>query len=148
FGMGRALFEGADAGNQIGLWVTDGTASGTQELTGIAGAYPGGLFGSVFPFGFFSLIDANFTVVKNNEVVFQGRDSTGQYGLWATDGTATGTHEIPGLVLPGFASDPFTAFNGEVLFDAVDTFGKARLWETDGTAAGTHQVAGVPAFGF
>jgi hypothetical protein len=124
--MTRAVFEGADANGRIGLWVTDGSGTGTQELAGIAGAYPGGLFGSAFSFGF-SAIDAGFIVIKN-EAVFQGRDATGQFGLWVTDGTATGTHEIPGVVLRGFSPANFTVFNGEVLFDAVGPGGKAVLW--------------------
>jgi hypothetical protein len=40
-----AMFEGMDSAGIKGLWVTDGSASGTYELTGIAGAYAGGLFG-------------------------------------------------------------------------------------------------------
>ena len=34
---GKALFTGADTAGHLGLWMTDGTAAGTQELTGIAG---------------------------------------------------------------------------------------------------------------
>jgi ELWxxDGT repeat protein len=34
-----ALFEGADNTGQYGLWVTNGTAAGTFEFTGITGAY-------------------------------------------------------------------------------------------------------------
>jgi len=32
------LFRGVDANGQAGLWVTDGTAAGTHELTGISNA--------------------------------------------------------------------------------------------------------------
>jgi ELWxxDGT repeat protein len=148
--VAKALFEGANAAGQVGLWMTDGTAAGTEELTGITGAYTGGLFGSVFslgsPFFTFSAIDPGFTVIKD-QAVFQGRDATGQFGLWVTDGTAAGTHEITGISLPGFSPAFFTVFNGEVLFDAAGPAGKAGLWETDGTASGTHQLTGVPGFG-
>ena len=41
---GEAVFSGLDADGDIGLWVTNGTAAGTHELTGINGANPGGLF--------------------------------------------------------------------------------------------------------
>jgi ELWxxDGT repeat protein len=35
----KVLFAGLDASNQTELWVTDGTAAGTHELTGISGAF-------------------------------------------------------------------------------------------------------------
>ncbi len=38
----RAVFSGLDASDHINLWVTDGTAAGTSELTP-AGAYYYGL---------------------------------------------------------------------------------------------------------
>jgi len=37
-----ALFDGLDSSG-LGLWVTNGTAAGTHELTGIAGANASGL---------------------------------------------------------------------------------------------------------
>jgi ELWxxDGT repeat protein len=45
-----AIFQGTDSAGDRGLWVTDGTAGGTYELTGVGGAYAGGLFGG--PTGF------------------------------------------------------------------------------------------------
>jgi ELWxxDGT repeat protein len=36
---------------------------------------------------------ADFTVF-NGEVLFVGTDANVQIGLWATDGTTAGTHEI------------------------------------------------------
>jgi ELWxxDGT repeat protein len=42
----RALFEGYDAGGIDGLWVTDGTSTGTSELT-VAGSFASGLFFNV-----------------------------------------------------------------------------------------------------
>jgi ELWxxDGT repeat protein len=35
------LFNGTDVATKLGLWVTDGTAAGTYELTNISGAYQG-----------------------------------------------------------------------------------------------------------
>ena len=37
------LFAGNDASGHVGLWVTDGRASRTYELTGIAGAAANGV---------------------------------------------------------------------------------------------------------
>src|SRR5262249_34977854 len=123
------------AGGKLGLWVTDGTAAGTHELTGIAGADP-----------FFGLSPSGFTVFTS-EVLFSGSDTTNQFGLWVTDGTAAGTHELTGIVgaNPTFELQPFdlTVFNGEVLFVGLDAAGQHGLWATDGTAAGTHEFTGI-----
>ncbi len=69
---GAVLFRGLDANGDLGLWVTNGTAAGTYELTGISGAYSGGLFSGYFP---------AFTVL-NGEVLFGGIDAAGNDGLW------------------------------------------------------------------
>jgi ELWxxDGT repeat protein len=69
------MFSATDAPGDRGLWVTDGTAAGTYELTGISGVYSAGLFGG--PTGF----APDFTNF-NGEVLFQARDTTGNFGLW------------------------------------------------------------------
>ena len=46
------------------------------------GAYSGGLAPS------------DFTVINNNEVLFDGVDASGNHNLWATNGTVAGTHEL------------------------------------------------------
>jgi hypothetical protein len=37
------MFDGQDASDTYGLWLTNGTRAGTDELTGISGANSGGL---------------------------------------------------------------------------------------------------------
>ena len=59
------LFEGTDSGGAQGLWVTDGTAAGTSEIS-VTGANPGGI------------IPSEFTVF-GNKVVFAG------YGITAPE---------------------------------------------------------------
>jgi ELWxxDGT repeat protein len=143
---GKVLFNGIDAAGNEGLWVTDGTAAGTQELTGVSGANPGGLFHGWNPV---------FTVF-NGEVLFTGLDAANNFGLWVTDGTAAGTHELTNIsgANPGpagglFGGEPvvapadFTVFNGEVLFNGIDAAGLSGLWVTNGTAAGTHELTGI-----
>jgi hypothetical protein len=44
------MFAATDSAGRKGLWVTDGSVAGTHELTGISGAYTGGIFGG--PTGF------------------------------------------------------------------------------------------------
>ena len=141
----EALFEGLDAANNNGLWVTNGTAAGTYELTGISGAYTGsgGLFGRSATTG--SAFPPDFTVF-NSAVLFNGLGTAGNNGLWATDGTAAGTHEligISGIAATGVDPHYLTAFNGEVLFEGTEADGTKGLWVTDGTAAGTHELTGI-----
>jgi ELWxxDGT repeat protein len=79
-------------------------------------------------------------------VLFNGFDAAGKQGLWVTDGTTAGTHEIAvnGAAPGGLNPSDLTAFNHhEVLFNGVDAAGKHSLWETDGTTAGTHEITGI-----
>jgi ELWxxDGT repeat protein len=134
---GEALFNGYDANKHVGLWVTDGTAAGTYELTGIAGA--SGIF--------FSGLDPEYMTVFNGEVLFDGYDTNYNYGLWVTNGTVAGTHELTGIAgayAGGLGPVDLTVFNGEVLFNgADDTHSGAGLWVTNGTAAGTYELTGI-----
>lgn len=88
---GKAVFQGHDASGNFGLWTTDGTGEGTHEITGIIGAYSGGLFGGPFapPVPDFTIFD--------NEISFTGTDTSGNFGLWITNGTAEGTYELAGF---------------------------------------------------
>jgi ELWxxDGT repeat protein len=132
----EVLFAGLDAAGIRGLWASDGTAVGTHELTGIAGASTSGA-------GF---SPTDFTVFKG-KVLFEGVDTAGHEGLWVTDGTAAGTHELTGIkgaYSGGLAPSDFAVINkNEVLFNGVDASGNHTLWETNGTAAGTHELSGV-----
>ena len=139
---GQILFSGYDSSGQLGLWETDGTASGTHELTGIAGAATIGQ--GIGPPG---LMPSDLTVY-NGQILFSGYDSSGQRGLWETDGTASGTHEVTGIagaLTTGTGLDPYdlTVYNGKALFSGSDASGGVGLWETNGTAAGTHELTSV-----
>jgi ELWxxDGT repeat protein len=130
---------GTNANNQYGLWVTDGTASGTHELTGIEGA-------SLVGFG------PQFLTAFDGVAIFDAIDAADKNGLWMTDGTAAGTHEITGISGAGDVFNPtnFTVLNDKVLFTAYNTSGQEGLWVTDGTAAGTHEldpIGGASSYG-
>jgi ELWxxDGT repeat protein len=137
---GLALFEGMDAAGHKGLWVSNGTAAGTSELT-IANA--NGIFNNI------GGVDGNpdFTTY-NGVALFQGEDDSGNVGLWMTDGTGAGTHEIAPSTITGaslqFDPDSFIVYQGKVYFAAenntTDTGDGGNLWVTDGTAAGTTQI--------
>jgi ELWxxDGT repeat protein len=71
---------------------------------------------------------------------FEGVDAAGFQGLWVTDGTPAGTHEITNIsgaysggLFPGGINPDLTVFHGRVLFVGYDTTG-IGLWETNGTA--------------
>ena len=90
---GEALFVGVDNTMHIGLWETDGTTGGTQEIgglgnDGISGEDTGN-----------EGLDPSELTVFGNYVLFNGADAAGQthIGLWITDGTAQDTKEIGGV---------------------------------------------------
>jgi FG-GAP-like repeat len=104
---GDMLFTGCDSSGLYGLWVSNGTAVGTHELTGIAGAQASGV--GLDPTGF---------TVYNGEALFTGYDSSGKLGLWVTNGTVAGTHELTGVAgaaTTGLAPTGLTAVGGPVL---------------------------------
>ena len=83
------LFEGENTSNQLGLWETNGTATGTFELAPIGGAYTG----PTLPIG---LAPSNLTSF-NGGALFEGLNASRDLGLWTTDGTAAGTMELTGI---------------------------------------------------
>src|SRR5262249_310658 len=120
---GRMLFSGVDISGDTGLFETDGTSAGTHELTVPGalttqeGALPGGL-------------SASNRTVYNGYVFFAGDEASGQVGLWETDGTASGTHELTGIIgaatigqgvgPPGLLPTDLTVFNDQILFAGND----------------------------
>ncbi|MDE2198432.1 MAG: Hint domain-containing protein [Rhodospirillales bacterium] len=103
----KAVFEGVDAGNQYSLWVTDGTAAGTQELVvpGLAMA----LTSAQFP-GY--LVPGPNFYAMGNQVYFSVPDPFTSRDLWITDGTVAGTREIApaGVGIGGLNPMTFGAF--------------------------------------
>jgi ELWxxDGT repeat protein len=94
----KVLFDATDASGQTTLWVTDGTAAGTVEIgglnnKGVSGAAPGGIAG----IGTTINLRTSFTA-NGNYATFAALDSANQYGLWVSDGTVAGTHELSGYV--------------------------------------------------
>jgi ELWxxDGT repeat protein/VCBS repeat-containing protein len=145
FAGGEEIFDGPNP-LRTSLWVTDGTASGTHELTSIVGAsrtlIEDPRFNGQVPL---NVRDWKLTVF-NSEVLFNGVNTSEQHGLWVTDGTASGTHEITGIVGAnqlGVNPLGITVFNGEALFSGTNASGQRGLWLTDGTAAGTHEITGI-----
>jgi hypothetical protein len=132
---GQVLFNGASAANisgpagHLGLWTTNGTAAGTQELTSISGAATTGL----------GLNPSDLTVF-GNEVLFAGKDKDGLHGLWETNGTPGGTSELfAGAAPTGLLPSGLTVLGDKVLFNGLGASGNG-LWVTDGTPGGTSEL--------
>jgi ELWxxDGT repeat protein len=136
----KVLFSGADANAASsfdrGLWVTDGTASGTSEIS-VAGAATYNSF--IRPYGF---NPQDFTAV-GSKVLFQAVDTADNTGLWVTDGTSAGTSElsVAGAAPGGLDPSSITRFGGKVLFAGRDANSHYNLWVSDGTASGTSELA-------
>ena len=132
---GKIVFGGYDAAGAIGLWVSDGTAGGTHEITSIAGA-------ATTAFG----LDPYDLTAYNGEILFSGWDATGGSGLWVSDGTAAGTHELSvagASAKNGLSPYDLTVYDGLLFFNGCNSSGELGFWETDGTAAGTHELTGI-----
>lgn len=118
------------------LWVTNGTASGTRQ---ISGQHP-----LLDPLGGTKPPDY---AVSNGDLFYitSGPGGNG-YELWKTDGTDAGTVQLASFTPPpgGLRPGALTDVNGTLLFTADDGTNGPALWKSDGTAAGTVLVR--PAF--
>jgi ELWxxDGT repeat protein len=145
--FGKVLFDGSNKAGLDSLWGSNGTAAGTAQVAGIVGAFSGGLFNGVAHPDFTSF---------DGSVLFEGRDTSGNYGLWVTsNGTAAGTHEISGIsgadakgifapVLAGQATPHFTVIaGGKLIFSGVDESGDTNLWVTRSPTAAPVELTGV-----
>jgi hypothetical protein len=161
----KVFFVAIDTDDYRGLWITNGTTSGTAEVGGLnnAGiaAGPNGTGFSVAPDNIISFGNDVFVIGSNSLWVSNGTASgtvdianlgavdltvfgtkalfEAEESLWITDGTAAGTREIG----PGNGGiGNFTVLGNKVLFTATDPGGFDTLWLTDGTAAGTSEIGG------
>jgi ELWxxDGT repeat protein len=107
------------------LWVTDGTARGTKDLTK---AYS------------FATNPADITVL-GGKAIFWGHSTGFNRDLWVTDGTSAGTYDYAGFSNVG--PDPaLTVLGTKALFEVTALSGDSFLWVTDGTFAGTKFLTG------
>ena len=113
----RLFFRARSVSSDYEIWVTDGTATGTQR---VSAQYPLDL------------------IALGSELLFLAN------GLWKTDGTAAGTTQLTAQV--GGFSGELTRAGNRVFFrggghngDVLDV----EPWMSDGTAAGTQRVADI-----
>jgi len=82
--------------------------------------------------------------VLGAQVLFAGVDSSGDVGLWTSDGAAAGTVEltsIAGASSAGVAPADLTVFGSDARFSGINASGQTGLWITNGTADGTQELS-------
>jgi ELWxxDGT repeat protein len=136
---GKLYFTAQDDANGEELFVSDGTAEGTQLLVNID--QRGGDYGHQFD---------DFNTRKlfefNDKLYFKGNNGESGEELFVTDGTAEGTQLVKDIY-PGednydgnknnSAPGNFVEFNDKLFFSANDGKSGEELFVSDGTAEGT-----------
>jgi len=122
---GKVFFSATDdSGPQLHdeLWVSDGTAAGTRQLTDASSAL--------------SSAPASLTVA-GGRLFFQTTSPTsGATSLWSSAGTAATTQAAPPATAG--AGPPVAAFGGVVFVQG------SQLWQWDGTSGGAHPLTSLP----
>jgi ELWxxDGT repeat protein len=114
---------GIESPSTAELWVTDGTAAGTQRVQESSGA-------------FIATVGDLLFLVEDNQ-------------LWRSDGTRAGTFSLSAALGPDNTSPGPVAVLGGVLyfisyrFVNSDLTFSEQLWRSDGTVAGTYLLADV-----
>ncbi len=109
------------------LWVTDGTAAGTFQLSS-------------------TIKDTGAGVVLNGKYIFAGSTNVTGQEIFITDGTIAGTKIILDIVTGATGSTPdnnMTVLNGFVYFTAATAAEGRELWRTDGTPGNTAIVKDI-----
>jgi ELWxxDGT repeat protein len=118
----------------VELWLTDGTAQGTQNITGT---------------NVFTKIDLQHSAVLKNVLYFWAATAANGAELWRTDGTIAGTKMVidsnPGTAdgaIPVLGSHvTVLASRDAIFFTAANGSGTGtKVFRTDGTSSGTSLV--------
>lgn len=126
--LGAVYFLTAQPQYSLGLWRTDGTPEGTEEVA----LRPQLLFG----------VPASDLAATSGGLFFVA--AVGQGGereLWHTDGTPAGTTSLGSLGLTLFDDIVPPLVVADRLFLLTTSFAESRLWVSDGTSSGTRPVA-------
>ena len=123
----RLFFTSLDADKHSNLWVTDGTAAGTRQVSATGG--PSGLAPS-----FFAVLDGS--------AYFQGVDAAVKANLFKLDGASGVVSEITpaNISAEGLFPLGIKAYAGKLYFVGYNAANADVLWTSDGTAAGTAEI--------
>ncbi len=123
-----ALFNGTFETPTSGLWISDGSKTGTKPLFDENGD----------PIDLANSSRWALTPLGDELLFFDLYE-----GIWTSDGTPAGTAPLGVAVWPGYSS---VALNGVGYFDGAECCDLAtrKLWQSDGTLAATHPVSGSP----
>ncbi|MFK7926110.1 MAG: hypothetical protein AB8H47_29450 [Bacteroidia bacterium] len=120
-----AMYFGGLSAKRPGLWISDGTESGTQLVA--------------------SGFQVRELVALNNLMIFSGANVEYGIELWVSDGTASGT-----VLLRDFEQGPLSGnpnrlrLSGNFVYFSVYADGVGvELWRTDGTTQGTQLVKDI-----
>ena len=138
------LFENESISPDWGLWLSNGTVTGTFEIGGLSNQQVANAPAS-------GLSPENITTFGTDALFTSNDKNTDQDMLWVTNGTTTGTLEIGGLGNQGIAGKYFGGWNpynliavdDKVFFIANDANDFEGLWVSDGTTAGTFEIGGL-----
>lgn len=133
----KVYFNGYDTTYSNQLWVTDGTAAGTQKVKNI---YPNPISG-LHTTG----SNPQFFVPTNSTLFFNADDGVHGMELWKTDGTSEGTVLVKDIYPGSTSSDQyeFIVYNNKIYFHADDGVHGFELWVSDGTESGTYMVKDI-----
>ena len=135
-GLGDAVLFTVGVASHRGLWVSDGTDTGTRLIAA----------------NIFASLDASAEL--NGVLYFPAGASPSSDGngteLWRTDGTEAGTFEVIDIDPTRSTSSPNSSFpsnitnlDGTLIFSASDDVFGDELWASDGTRAGTRMIADI-----
>jgi len=127
---GVLFFTANDGVHGLELWITDGTALGTEMVADLAP----GLRSS----------QPRLLTDVGGQILFVARSDGLDEQLWRSDGTAAGTYPVP--MPPGVERLTPTSIhlaNGFAFLCNAVSEAQTELWRTDGTAGGTSFVASV-----
>lgn len=118
----------------------NGGALGAQVLWGLSGS---GIAAPITTSALSPDLDPLNLTAVGTTLFFSGTDAAGNNGLFTSDGTSGGTHEIAAAnaAASGLSPDEIVSANGKAFFSGVDASGSTGLWVSNGTTAGTMKLA-------
>jgi len=113
------------------LWMSNGTANGTQMVKdinpGSAGSFPYNL------------------AANGNTLFFRAQEGTYGIELWISNGTASGTHMVKDIRsgASGSWAEDLTFIGDTLFFQANNGINGKELWMSDGTSGGTKLIKDI-----